>query len=1081
MQDEERYPNTLESPPTASQGVTTACQYCVVGCGYEAHVWEGDGSAQPPMLEQANWISPAMTGEVRVDGLPRNAAVVPDPKCTMNRGNHSPRGGTQGRDLVFSIEDTSKRKERDSTRERLTTPYLHTKNGYEPISTERALGLLTALVKRATGWKVNGNGVVEFSNPRGLGVKLYEYQYLENTFAATRLLYQIIGTPNVAFHDRPSVASNTAGFEDSGIDPHGYSYEDIWNSDVLFLAGNNPYEAHSVFFMQYMTGKRIIVLDPRRTITADYAEKTGGLHLQPKVLGADTLVLNALARYIRDQQQAHPGEWIKRVPGDLIITDEQLKQIKEKAKTADLTFGPNARRRARYQLSLEEYYKFLNEVHADGKPLYTLERAAQESGIPLEKLELCARILAGPDEPMPEPDVRRVSLIFEKGLIWGYNYQNTAAMANLGLLLGSVLRPSDDLDKQNVLGVTGRAGGHQKGWAEVQYRLPGDAKANRGYPFHNSTDFFVPGEGDDTEFPVNHYLDAHLVGRGAAPIHPRMKIRTDVPDINLFWIIGCNPAGQIANSDAKWAEIKRRQGDELPANVDEAEQVLLGKLDHHKLVIVQQDIYPNPTTRYADLILPAAGWGEHDFTRYTGERRLRLYSKFQDPPAHRLPDGKLERDAAGKIVTRCGADWEIFRHVAMTLLPKGARLHEPDVPDDLQYDDLERWEDSADLFKDMALHSNRAKILGALESASPDDPPRGHELLRKRKTEGFILPVKAGGTPDIPVAEIPGHRVPVQRKFPDDSASSKPYTFVRADWNEIEADFRRNLPRPENDEFVICNGRVNELWNTMFTHIRNETVRQRYPDDMPGTILEFHPDDAVRLGVTNGDVVEVVCEQIHMGAASASFKGVVSIQEGGKTPFLLPGAVFAIFSYPAMTSSLEGFPFRDFNTQAYVNNITTGYVDPVNPIAAVKYARGRVSRTAKRYEPQVIDEKGTPRYLGPSYAPRNRAFSQCMVADESERLEWKMRELIVQRGLPRFRLHEEVVSGRVADLLLDPDLFISKLRLDPDFRDGMRNSLDSMLWFSADPEDPRHPLLDQWTEKEKELARKWLAEISQEG
>ncbi len=1054
MPDKKRFPEILESPPPASEGVTTACQYCVVGCGYEAHVWTpATGVQAQPQLEQGNWVSPAMTGEVRVDGETKLAAVVPDPKCSMNRGNHSPRGGTQGRDLVHSSDDPME--ERDSTRERITTPYLRTQNGYEEITAERALALLSALVKKATGWGVD-NGTVKFDTPQRLGVKLYEYQYLENTFAATRLLFQIIGTPNVAFHDRPSVASNTAGFEDSGIDPHGYSYEDIWDSDVLFLAGNNPYEAHSVFFMQYMTGKRIIVLDPRRTITADYAEKTGGLHLQPKFLGADSLVLNAIARYIRDQQQAHPEDWKERVPRDLIISDDDLRQIKSDAAIPNPKSGPDKPRRARHQLSLKRYFKLLDEIHADGEPLYSLERAAKESGIPVEKLKLCARILAGPDEQMQKPEVRKVSLIFEKGLIWGYNYQNTAAMANLGLLLGSVLRPGDDPTTQNVLGVTGRAGGHQKGWAEVRYRLPGDAEASRGYPFHNSTDFFVPTYG--TEFSLNHYLDAHLVGTEVAPIHPGMEIRTDVPDINLFWIVGCNPAGQIANADAKWAEIKRRQGDELPANVDEAEQALLRRIDDGKLVIIQQDIYPNPTTRYADLVLPAAGWGEQDFTRYTGERRLRLYSKFQDPPAHRLADGKLERDATSKVVTRCRADWEIFKHVAMELLPEGTVLNELN---ELKHSDLD-WKNTAALFKDMALHSNRSSLLGALATDSGAFP-RGHELLRKRKTEGYILPVSVNAAAPDGIAERPGHRTPVKFIKP-----GKPYAFVRADWQEIEPDFRRNLPRPAKDEFVICNGRVNELWNSMFTHIRNETVRQRYPDDMSGTIIEFHPDDAARLGVTNGDMVEVACEQVHMGAASSSFKGVVSVQDGGDKPFLLSGMVFAIFSYPAMDARGEDFPYRDFNSQAYVNNITTGYVDPINPIAAVKYARGRIRKTGEQYIPKVVD--GRPVYLGPSFAPRNRAFPDVMFDDESKRLEWKMRELIVKKGLTRIRVHEDFVSGTVLNLFFDPDLFMDTLRADGNLRQRIRGALPLMEWVYNDPN--RTP--DKWTDKEIDLATRWF-------
>src|SRR6266851_4740773 len=108
MPAKSRHPEELASPPTTTvPGYTvhtTACQFCVVGCGYEAHTWDGSGSDAPPDLMQAHWVSPAMTERIRVDGDPRTVAVVPDPKCPMNKGNHSVRGGTQGRALTFSAE-----------------------------------------------------------------------------------------------------------------------------------------------------------------------------------------------------------------------------------------------------------------------------------------------------------------------------------------------------------------------------------------------------------------------------------------------------------------------------------------------------------------------------------------------------------------------------------------------------------------------------------------------------------------------------------------------------------------------------------------------------------------------------------------------------------------------------------------------------------------------------------------------------------------------------------------------------------------------------------------------------------------
>ena len=65
-------------------------------------------------------------------------------------------------------------------------------------------------------------------------------------------------------------------------------------------------------------------------------------------------------------------------------------------------------------------------------------------------------------------------------------------------------------------------------------------------------------------------------------------------------------------------------------DVDQAAETLIRRADSGGMVIVDQDIYlQRPIAdELADIVLPAATWGEHDFARCNGERRLRLYSKF---------------------------------------------------------------------------------------------------------------------------------------------------------------------------------------------------------------------------------------------------------------------------------------------------------------------------------------------------------------------------------------------------------------------------------------------------------------------
>ena len=53
--------------------------------------------------------------------------------------------------------------------------------------------------------------------------------------------------------------------------------------------------------------------------------------------------------------------------------------------------------------------------------------------------------------------------------------------------------------------------------------------------------------------------------------------------------------------------------------------------------------------------------------------------------------------------------------------------------------------------------------------------------------------------------------------------------------------------------FWVNNGRVNEAWQTMYHDRYNAFVRDRYPM----AFIEINPDDAARLQVKSGDVVEV--------------------------------------------------------------------------------------------------------------------------------------------------------------------------------------------------------------------------------
>ena len=58
-------------------------------------------------------------------------------------------------------------------------------------------------------------------------------------------------------------------------------------------------------------------------------------------------------------------------------------------------------------------------------------------------------------------------------------------------------------------------------------------------------------------------------------------------------------------------------------------------------MIVQDAYHPTETTRFADVLLPAAQWPEKDGVMTSSERRLTYLPKLVEPPGEALPDAEI--------------------------------------------------------------------------------------------------------------------------------------------------------------------------------------------------------------------------------------------------------------------------------------------------------------------------------------------------------------------------------------------------------------------------------------------------------
>jgi ferredoxin-nitrate reductase len=75
-----------------------------------------------------------------------------------------------------------------------------------------------------------------------------------------------------------------------------------------------------------------------------------------------------------------------------------------------------------------------------------------------------------------------------------------------------------------------------------------------------------------------------------------------------------------------------------------------------KLVVVQDAYHPTETSQFAHVVLPAAQWGEKEWTSTNSERMVSFSPKLFDPPGDALPDWQILARFARKLRLP-GFDW----------------------------------------------------------------------------------------------------------------------------------------------------------------------------------------------------------------------------------------------------------------------------------------------------------------------------------------------------------------------------------------------------------------------------------------
>jgi arsenite oxidase large subunit len=407
----------LPVPPPTAKVHTSACQYCNVGCGYKIYTWPVSGTPKSPSADGpypkgtlADWISPAMVTRAQVDGVDSYIAVVPDKDCIVNKGDHSPRGGSN----ALTVYTTKPHPLTDPTERHLHPMVRDTKGGpLRQVTWDEALDLVATKIKAA----------LDNRGPSSIGVWAADHLSPEMNFASTKLFFAPMprglynpalgpdkGVAVRAIHNRPKWNSEHPSLADNFGSANSllYSYRDFEVADTVLYSGTNSYETGTVFYNRVFAQKsKKIVIDPRKIQSAQNAEDFGGVHLQLKP-NTDVVLLNSLMNVIL-ANNLHDQAYI-----DARVDPPSFAQLKAVVTQAK----------------------------------YAPESTEAVTGVPAAKVRQAAQLLGKPN---------KTSILFEKGVIWS-GTQNAAVMntyANLALLLGSVGREGQ---------VFGRQGGHQSAY-----------------------------------------------------------------------------------------------------------------------------------------------------------------------------------------------------------------------------------------------------------------------------------------------------------------------------------------------------------------------------------------------------------------------------------------------------------------------------------------------------------------------------------------------------------------------------------------------------------------------------------------
>jgi len=442
---------------------------------------------------------------------------------------------------------------------------------------------------------------------------------------------------------------------------------------------------------------------------------------------------------------------------------------------------------------------------------FTPERIARDTGVSAADLRRCAETIARGE---------RVSFWWTMGVNQSHEATRTAqAIINLALMTGNIGRPGTGANS-----ITGQCNA-------MGSRLFGNATSLLG--------------GYDFASAAHRTHVADILGLDPARIPSEKSWAYDEiidgierGDIRGLWVIATNTAHSWI-SQGRFPALRR-------------------KLDF----LVVQDMYATTeTARMADLVLPAAGWGEKEGIFINSERRLGVTRKVA-----RAPGAALSDFAIFQLVAEAWGCGEMFRAwsspaAAFELLKKLSRGQPFDFTGIRDYDHIEgaggiQWPYRA---TEAAAEINESRLMINESKASRSTEPADSKIINHKSL----------------IINSTERRLFTDGKFFTSDGRAK-FFF----------DEPRPMPEPPDAEypFILLTGRgTSAQWHTGSRTNKSAILRKLAP-----TVLhvEINPADARALAISDGANVAVSSRRGTINAVAFV------------TPVVQPGQVFLPMHFP---------------------------------------------------------------------------------------------------------------------------------------------------------------------------------------